>query len=623
MKRICGKVKHQLALVLPLVALGLGVLAMVFGGMSVSQAAMPTMMQQQFLGEYSYDYRHWQPLSADTELDALEGDLYLRGGFAMSLPEESRMNYYTNHIAAEIYIDGHLYSQDIQLELENYGIPLQPSMCSRGWQSWYFPQGLAEDAQVEIHLSNPHRLGNRWAFRDFLDTLCVHHDGIDLLSHSLKGYSRPFTAVATVLIIASLLVLGAAVTAGITRIPTGGKLVKLGLLTAFAGVYFLLDTIDLSLWSGQNIINTYGRQISMMLSVHLMGVLNRDALTGQQKRIASVATTFSTLLCTGILLASCFGGVLIYDTLLWWVCCQPAVCGLLILATVLELHQAQKKDRPELVICLLLFGSLLVDGTGITRSIYSEGNLTKTVFLVYAVFTFFRAMGGIIADHKASVRAKALEKELEESRIALMLSQIQPHFIFNVLGTIRGLCREDPEQAWGALGDFAAYLRGNMNALSNSTSIPFEEELHHVETYLQLEKMRLGERLSIVYDIQAKDFSLPPLTLQPLVENAVKHGIFFRKEGGTVIIQSLREGQQIRLTVQDNGVGFDTGNTARDPWQHAPVGIANVRNRVEKMLEGVLQIQSSPNCGTTVTIAFPEKEKEGGATAQHDHTGSR
>ena len=238
-------------------------------------------------------------------------------------------------------------------------------------------------------------------------------------------------------------------------------------------------------------------------------------------------------------------------------------------------------------------------------SMYSRCVITKGAIVLLFLQKLFQFVRSIMTNFKASSRAHKLEKELEESRIAIMISQIQPHFIFNVLGTIRGLCREDPEQAWHALGDFSAYLRANMNALTNERAIPFDIELAHVQTYLRLEKMRLGERLNVVYDIQEKDFSIPPLMLQPLVENAVKHGLFYKTDGGTVTIRSVRNDRGIILSVTDDGVGFETAARESAFEQREHHGLVNVRSRVEKMLGGSLRIDSHPEHGSTVTLEFP------------------
>ena len=253
---------------------------------------------------------------------------------------------------------------------------------------------------------------------------------------------------------------------------------------------------------------------------------------------------------------------------------------------------------------VLLFLCIILDILGIKSSLYFSRNLTKSTFIVFFLYILFLSTRNILKEHNASVRAKKLEKELEESRIALMLSQIQPHFIFNVLGTLRGLCRENPEQAWRGIGDFSNYLRGNMNALTNTKFISFETELRHVEAYLRLEQMRMCENLSVVYDIQEKNFMLPPLTIQPLVENAVKHGIHNKAGGGTIVIHSRREHQKVIITVEDNGVGFDAQKPSGMFEKHEHIGLKNVQNRVEKMLSGTLSIHSEAYRGTKVVLEF-------------------
>lgn len=186
-----------------------------------------------------------------------------------------------------------------------------------------------------------------------------------------------------------------------------------------------------------------------------------------------------------------------------------------------------------------------------------------------------------------------------------MLSQIQPHFLYNALGTIRGLCRKNPEQAWEALGDFSKYLRGNMSALTNKENIYFNSELCHIEAYLRLEKVRMGDRLNILYDIQEKDFLIPPLTVQPLVENAIKHGLFDKAEGGTLILHTRKENNKIIISIKDNGLGFDENEPLAQDDHHAHIGVANVRTRLKKMVDGQLLIDSTPGEGTTATIILP------------------
>lgn len=203
------------------------------------------------------------------------------------------------------------------------------------------------------------------------------------------------------------------------------------------------------------------------------------------------------------------------------------------------------------------------------------------------------------------LRMERQEKELAEQRIDIMLSQIQPHFLYNSLTTIRRLCDNDPQQAKETIKDFSMFLRANMNSLKSKAPIPFEQELTHVRNYLALEQQRFQQRLNIVYDIQSKDFSLPPLTLQPIVENAVRHGVLKREDGGTVTIHTGETEKGHTIVVEDDGVGI---GAVDEKDGHVHIGVENVRGRLSALCNGTLELQSKAGVGTTVTITIP-KEK--------------
>lgn len=198
-------------------------------------------------------------------------------------------------------------------------------------------------------------------------------------------------------------------------------------------------------------------------------------------------------------------------------------------------------------------------------------------------------------------------EELVENRISLMLSQMQPHFMYNVLNSIYALCGRDPEQAKDAIDKFSTYLRCNMAALEQTTFIPFREEYQHIQTYLALEQMRFGKRVTVEYDIRASDFMLPPLTAQPLVENAVRHGVTKKRGGGTVTLSTRQTGNATIITIADTGIGFDPEHYAEDGEVH--IGIRSVRERLQRMAGGSLKITSTPGVGTTVIVTLPRKEK--------------
>ena len=199
---------------------------------------------------------------------------------------------------------------------------------------------------------------------------------------------------------------------------------------------------------------------------------------------------------------------------------------------------------------------------------------------------------------------KKREAELTQARIDIMLSQIQPHFLYNSLTVISHLCTADPALAKQTTQEFSRFLRANIDALSDSKPIPFEKELEHVRNYLSLEQKRFGERLQVVYDIQANDFILPSLSLQPLAENAVRHGIIRREDGGTVTITSKELDTAYLIVVADDGVGFDSTKPLDDSRSH--IGLQNVRSRLQFMCEGTLQVESTPGTGTVVTVTLPK-----------------
>ena len=193
------------------------------------------------------------------------------------------------------------------------------------------------------------------------------------------------------------------------------------------------------------------------------------------------------------------------------------------------------------------------------------------------------------------------EEELTKSHIAIMISQIQPHFLFNSLTAIARLCDKNPAQAKEVTFWFSNYLRGNMESLTEKELIPFEQELKHSQCYLDVEKAIYGTGLHVIYAIEVSDFKLPVLTLQPIIENAVKHGIGRREGGGTVTVSTKETNAAYVLTVTDDGLGFDPGEHKR-----TGVGITNVTNRLSAMCGGSLTVESELGAGSTVTITIPK-----------------
>ena len=258
-----------------------------------------------------------------------------------------------------------------------------------------------------------------------------------------------------------------------------------------------------------------------------------------------------------------------------------------------------------------------VDVAATAMGIWKGGFLSKYVFSVLFVAALFVVLRIIPENINAAEKARELElqrsrleaekniveAELKESRVAIMLSQIQPHFIYNTLGTIERMCLKDPQKAFELVRNFSLYLRGNFSELDSVTPIRFKEELKHVEHYVNIEKVRFPD-MNISYDIETTDFILPALSVQPLVENAIKHGLMRRESGGSVVVRTYETTTHFCVEVNDDGVGFDT-TIPINGKKH--VGLRNIRGRLKAMVNGELMIESRPGIGTKAVIMIPKE----------------
>lgn len=196
------------------------------------------------------------------------------------------------------------------------------------------------------------------------------------------------------------------------------------------------------------------------------------------------------------------------------------------------------------------------------------------------------------------------EAEAALSRNMLMLSQIRPHFMYNALGSIEVLCKLNPEKAGRAIHHFTHYLRSNMNIVKSEDTIPFSQELEHIRNYVWLEQMRFEDELEYKEEIEVTDFRVPQLAIQPMVENAVKHGMMGNEDGTLHVTLKTRETEQeYIIVVSDDGCGFDTAKAPEDGKSH--LGIQSAAYNLQLRVGGTLLIDSRPGEGTTVTIRIP------------------
>ncbi|MCR5089551.1 MAG: histidine kinase [Oscillospiraceae bacterium] len=227
---------------------------------------------------------------------------------------------------------------------------------------------------------------------------------------------------------------------------------------------------------------------------------------------------------------------------------------------------------------------------------------------VYTVVGFTSLAAGVLLFYLLQEQQQiyySWREELAELRVSIAVSQIQPHFLYNTLDSIYYLCEMNPQKAQEAISRFSDYLRMNLASLQKSECISFSEEKQHTELYLELEKLSSEDTLHYTFDCRTTAFLLPALTVQPLVENAVKHGVGQKQGGGTVTVRTWQEDECFCITIEDDGVGFDPNSLS--PKESGRIGIENVRRRLADMSGASLQIESCPGRGTRAEIRIPRE----------------
>ena len=232
-------------------------------------------------------------------------------------------------------------------------------------------------------------------------------------------------------------------------------------------------------------------------------------------------------------------------------------------------------------------------------------SMTLSLLLVYSMIHVEQAVQNI---HNERIIANQA-RELSETKSRIMISQMQPHFMYNVLNSIYYLCEKDTESAQDAVNTFADYLRINMDAMGKADLVSFENELTHAQKYLALEKMRFDDDLEVEYDIKVRDFKLPVFSLQPLVENAVKHGICKKDGGGVVKISTDDDEDYYYTIIEDTGVGFDPEAAVKNDGR-SHVGKESVTKRIDMMLNGRVEYISKIGEGTKVTLVIPKRGRD-------------
>lgn len=203
-----------------------------------------------------------------------------------------------------------------------------------------------------------------------------------------------------------------------------------------------------------------------------------------------------------------------------------------------------------------------------------------------------------------------LEHNLETVRIRNSVSQMQPHFLYNALSSIREVMLQNPQYASDLMYDFTVYLRACIRTMQSGELITVQQEMENIHAYVNIEKMRMGDKLNVIYDLQSEEFKVPPLSIQPLVENAIRHGIYRRgKAGGTVTIRTDTLAKYNRIIIEDDGVGFDYEKIRNEivEGKRESIGLDNIMFRLKKHQNAKIEIDSKADNGTRIIIRIPKE----------------
>lgn len=192
------------------------------------------------------------------------------------------------------------------------------------------------------------------------------------------------------------------------------------------------------------------------------------------------------------------------------------------------------------------------------------------------------------------------QEEIVKQRSQIMVLEMRPHFIFNTMTSIYYLCEQDAVKAQQVILDFTTYLRRNFDAVVKENMIPFSSELEHTKAYLAVEQVRFADKLFVEFDTPHIMFRIPPLTLQPIVENAVKHGIDPELDSLYITVQTRETENGSEIIVKNTGPGFKSSDN-----DEPHIALENIRKRLKMMCGGTLTISSGEESGTIVKILIP------------------
>ena len=574
-----------------------------------SQAQWAIIPEIRLVGEYRIGDGEWKPIAEDEHISATKGDVQLRGVLEILDPETnecfgnveegSLMLFSFNHINLAV-TDNNQITYICDTENPDAG----EDFCGRFYSVVEYN---GTDGYFEATIRNFHNFGNETAVDEFLSSMKLYASDYSEKIALRSGQNERLVAI--IIIIAAIIISGIALFSYLLHNGDFKNYLFGGLLTLSAGLFFLFTSEAFYFWFDTVIVNTMMSGLSVMAYLMFAMMLIKELLSGKKAVIANIMTILYGVFTCSLILVSLFSRIYFYDILGIWAAGAVIVCLIFIALTLFSLKNVTVRQKLSLIFISVGLATFVADILAVYYGLWKPYQLSEIFFLVGFIVSAVIFLRIVPENIKAAKKAEALEKEkitldaqLAQSRISTLMSQIHPHFIYNTLGSIEQLCEIDPSRAAKLVNDFAKYLRSNFSEIDNPRLIRVSKELEHTKYYISIEKVRFSD-IEFIAEMDCSDFSIPALTIQPIVENAVKHGILKRDKGGSVNVRIYETDTSYCISVKDNGVGFDVNEIN----QTNHIGLRNIKSRLEAMCGGSLYIESIIGVGTKITVEIPKE----------------
>ena len=567
-----------------------------------------------------------------------------------SIPEYTAIDMRNFHQVMEVRVDGELIYTYPNFSAGSFTI------LSDAWSIINLAPNQA-GKPIEITLKNITIRG----FSGYITDIYIG-DSNSILQHLREESTLPFLT-GIVMMILGIFLVGVSLMYG--RYTNQKPNTQMGLAMFFFGAW-LTNRSKIPYFSSSN-GRVFFLSIGALLLVPIFLFLYDYYRNEKHKRVAF--TGFIISLLFGIFIVST-SSIIKHNAetvaLIAYLLCFLAIFHDCIVLYMESFGKASKlRNKSELAMDRIEFAStLLFPLAAIEEVIFFDDRLWTelSMFFRILILMFAATYTGIVfwRIYLVTKERALISERLQESQLELMMGQIQPHFLFNTLSSIRTLVKTDPDTAYSMLYDFSKYLRANVDNVTNLDGIKFSAEVEHIKSYVNIENVRFADRLSVIYDIQVDDFVVPPLSIQPLVENAIKHGVTKKTKGGTVSLKSYETDEYNIVEINDNGVGISyeaaqaifsvyeensdkvgmesnqvvidamkdtlrsltlldangqkmdlSGPTLRETQdndsKHKSAGMMNIILRLKELSKAKIEITSQVDVGTNIKVMFPKQ----------------